>query len=111
MENRNALVEGDIGIIYTDGTVEKGATSQGFVFKSIQAFDTAEDICYIPELCGDIIQELYQGNKSDFTSADYATCYTKEDFLDLAGNNEKLARYIFNMIDLATSKYLCRGNR
>lgn len=94
---KKVAVQGDIGCIYEDGTVEKGYSGQGMVFKSNEAFETGKGICYIPELCGNIIDDMYKGEIKN--SSDIATFYTRQMFLDEVNGNEHLASVIFDMVD------------
>lgn len=93
------LIIGTIGVIYKDGTVKKDETDQGLVFKDNNAFENGQGICYIPEECGNIVENIYQGDLSKLSDEDLAICYTKQDFLDLVDGNEKLAKIVFEMVD------------
>ena len=60
--------------------VERDATAQGFVFKDGENYYKHPDRpCYVPELSDDI--------------------YTKNDFLEIAKDNEALADFLFDMVD------------
>lgn len=77
-----------IGRILEDGTVEKGSTEQGWIYKDSKAFyDKTNKVCYIPEL-GDDIKYVYA------------------DFLTLACDNEEVAEEIFNKVDWQTPEVL-----
>lgn len=52
---------------------------QGYIFKSYPAYKKENEICYIPEF------------------SDYL--YTRQDFLDIANGNQKLADYLFESVD------------
>lgn len=58
---------------------ERGYFRQGFIFKSYPAYEKDNEVCYIPEL------------------SDYL--YTRQDFLDIANGNQKLADYLFENVD------------
>lgn len=68
-----------IGEILEDGTILKGQSEQGLIFKDRNAFVKQEGICYVPEL-------------SD-------TKYTYKDFLDMAKGNADIAKELFNAVD------------
>ena len=68
-----------IGEILEDGTIEKGVSSQGMIYKSLEAFINKTGVCYVPEL--------------DDTE------YTYTDFENLVNGNEELARVLFDMVD------------
>lgn len=68
-----------IGEILEDGTIEKGASSQGMIYKSLKAFIDKTGICYVPELDD--------------------TRYTYTDFKNMVNGNEKLARILFDLVD------------
>lgn len=97
MEDKEIWIKGDYGVIYADGTVEKGHTDQGWVFKDYKAWELGHGICYIPELDGEYIEGIYKPKLED--GEEYAACYSKDGFLELVGGNEDLARLVFEMVD------------
>lgn len=68
-----------IGEVLENGQIEKGASSQGMIYKSLEAFINKTGVCYVPEL--------------DDTE------YTYMDFYNLANGNEEIARVLFDMVD------------
>lgn len=64
-----------IGEILADGTIERESTFEGCIFKDERAFLNKTGVCYVGEL--------------DDTE------YTYEDFIDMANNNEDIAKRIF----------------
>lgn len=68
-----------IGEVLDNGQIEKGASAQGMIYKSLEAFINKTGVCYVPEL--------------DDTE------YTYMDFYTLANGNEKIARVLFDMVD------------
>jgi len=87
-----------IGRISEDGYVERGRTDEGYAFKDYAAYDSGIGICYVPELCGNIVKDMYKGDK-ELTVGDCARVYTKKDFIDIAKGNEKNARTLFELVD------------
>ena len=62
-----------------DGEIIRGETDQGMVYKNYENYKTGVGICYVPELSDD--------------------SYTKEDILTICDGNERLAWFIFDVID------------
>ena len=52
---------------------------QGYIYKNYPAYKENNKVCYIPELSGYL--------------------YTRQDFLDIAKGNQKLADYLFESVD------------
>lgn len=52
---------------------------QGYIYKNYSAYKKDNEVCYIPEL------------------SDYL--YTRQDFLDITNENQKLADYLFESVD------------
>lgn len=69
----------DIGRIHSDGTIERGVSEQGSIFKSERNFRSGKGVCYVPEL-------------SD-------TKYTRQDFLNICQNDSDLAEKLFSYVD------------
>lgn len=67
----------------------RGESDQGMIFQDFQAFDKKEDVCYIPEMNDNI--------------------YRYEDFLELANNDKKIARIIFEGCDWQSPETLYDG--
>lgn len=81
----NEMIEGDIGCILEDGTIERGSSDNGLVFKSMENFKKKEGICYIPELTGDNVKS--------------AEVFTYDEFLKLTGGNEEMATEVFRVVN------------
>lgn len=68
-----------IGKINEDGTIERGHSDQGMIYKNEEAFINKSGVCYIPEL-------------NDIE-------YSYNDFLDIALGDEKIAGILFEAVD------------
>lgn len=84
------IVIGDYGRIVLVGHrvigIERGATTQGFVYKNTKAYEDKQGVCYIPEL-------------RDET-------YTYDDFISIANGDEKVARELFDTVDWQSPELL-----
>lgn len=69
-----------IGEVLENGQIEKGASSQGMIYKSLEAFINKTGVCYVPEL--------------DDTE------YTYMDFYNLVNGNEEIARVLFDQFSI-----------
>lgn len=69
----------EIGTLCDNGEIIRGQTDQGIVYKNYNNYVTGEGVCYVPEL-------------SD-------TLYTRADILSMCNNNERVANFIFDVID------------
>jgi hypothetical protein len=71
-----------------DGLIIKGNSGEGFAYKNYVAFELKEGICYVPE---------HTDNENiKVASAIEEGAYTYQDFLDLTGGNEEIAKAIFD---------------
>lgn len=73
-----------IGEILEDGTVVRGESMDGYIYKDYQAFFDKNGICYIPEKTGDNI------NEEDIST------YTYDNLLDMCRGNKDLAERLFH---------------
>lgn len=69
----------EIGMLCDNGEIIRGKTNQGMVYKNYDNYKTGQGICYVPEL--------------------FDTKYTRADIISMCNNNERLADFIFNVID------------
>lgn len=90
-----------MGKYYEVGSVENGKyysgkTDNGYVYKSEKAFLEKKGVCYIPSLTfenlGDGISLL------DIENSDFCF-YTYQDFIDIVGENEEAAKFLFDAVD------------
>ena len=77
------VIQGDYGQITVDAegnviNIERGGTSQGFVYKNMDAFKPGGGVCYIPELSDD----TYTYADLLEICGDYDTALTVLDMLD-----------------------------
>ena len=77
------VIKGDYGQITVDAegnviSIERGGTSQGFVYKNISEFKPGGGVCYIPELSDD----TYTYADLLEICGDYDTALTVLDMLD-----------------------------
>lgn len=64
--------------------IEKDWSGEGYVYKNPNEFHEGGDVCYVPELTGNFIDDAH--------------VYFYEDFLELAGGNDDMAAFIFESV-------------
>jgi hypothetical protein len=111
-----------VGTINELGMVTKEYFQQGYIYKNADEFKPGGDICYIPELTGDIIKDypLPEGYKTtedskyvigpDGSIEEFANTYKYDDFIRLAGGNEDMAQLIYDLVDWQSPESLINAD-
>jgi len=108
---KNTSEPDNLGTIDEKGFVHKEYSGEGYIFKDYDAFEKGNGICYIPEDTGNFIYDpqkypipegfvlgkryIYNPKTSEIVY--FAATYTRKDFIELTGGNEKMAEVIFNL--------------
>jgi len=90
----------EIGKILEDGTVQKGYTAQGFVYKNDENFENKSGICYISEYSTNNINEEPESCETyESIIEQVEEAYKIYHVNPAAYPVEKLAAVVFEMVD------------